>query len=524
MRVDDLTVEVRDATLAKVGQLNGADLVGAQFILKFNEVGSWSVRLHATSTMANLLRTPGYGIVVTGPSGVIMSGPTLAAQLDQTQDDPDGTWTITGADDSVILAERLVYPDPIDADVTSQQFAYDTRNDVAETVLKEYVDANLVSGPAVRQVTGLTVEADLGRGNTVYGDARFQQMQEFFHGLAQTGGIGYRIEQVGSGLQFQVYEPVDRSALVRLDIDNGRLTTSNYSYTAPTVTRAIVGGAGEAEERLFFEGTLAQSTSAETEWGRRVERFVDARNTQESAEFTQHANEALIDEGKTKVALTVTPTDDGTMLFGDEWGLGDTLTVTAGNITTTAVVYTVALSVQADGVYIAAEVGKPLSLGFEERLASETLTQTRRLSEIERNTTGYGVVTNFTGIQGGTIGGTQPTFGGPVFTATYTRFGDMIHFAYSVDFTNILTFGTGQYFMSLPYESRTPTTFAGGTLYDDSSGKFYTITGTVEAGSTTMKLWYVSSNGQTEEFDFNSPTTLTVDDRFDITGVYELQY
>lgn len=524
MNVEDLSVEVRDADLKRVGRLNGADLVGSQFILKYNDVGSWSVRLHATSAMATLLRTPGYGIVVTGPSGVIMSGPTLAAQLDQTQDDPEGTWTISGTDDSVILAERLVYPDPIDADVTSQQFAYDTRNDVAETVLKEYVDANLVSGPAVRQVTGLTVEADLGRGNTVYGDARFQQMQEFFHGLAQTGGIGYRIEQVGSGLQFQVYEPVDRSALVRLDIDNGRLTTSNYSYTAPAVTRAIVGGAGEAEERLFYEGTSAQSTGAETEWGRRIERFVDARNTQESAEFVQHANEALIDDGKTKVALTVTPTDDGTMLFGDEWGLGDTLTVTAGSITTTAVVYTVALSVQADGVYIAAEVGKPLAMGFEERLASETLAQTRRLSEIERNTTGYGVVTQFPGVQGGTIGGTQPTFSGPVFTATYTRFGDMIHFAYSVDFTNITSFGTGQYYMSLPYEARRPATFSGGALYDDSTGNIYSILGIVDAGSTQMKLYYIKSNGETESFEHNKPITLTVDDTFDISGVYELQY
>lgn len=524
MRVDDLTVEVRDETLARVGQLNGADLVGAQFILKYNEVGSWTVRLHSSSAMSTLLRTPGYGVVVTGPAGVIMSGPTLSAQLDQTQDDPDGTWTISGTDDSVILVERLAYPDPIDADVTSQQFAYDVRNDVAETVLKEYVDANLVSGPAVRRVTGLTVESDLARGNTVYAEARFNQMQEFFHGLAQTGGVGYRIEQVANGLVFQVYEPVDRSALVRLDIDNGRLTTTNYSYTAPTLTRAIVGGAGEAEERLFYEGTLTQSTTAETEWGRRIERFVDARNVQENAEFVQNANEALIDEGKTKVALTVTPTDDGTMLFGDEWGLGDTLTVTAGSITTTAVVYTVALSVQADGVYIAAEVGKPVAIGFEDKLADETLAQTRRLSEIERNTTGYGVVTTFTGIQGGTIGGTQPTFTGPVFTATYTRFGDMIHFSYSVDFTNISSFGTGQYFMSLPYEARRPATFSGGALYDDSGGTIYSIIGIVEAGSTQMKLYYLKSNGETEPFEYNKPITLTVDDTFDISGVYELQY
>jgi hypothetical protein len=204
--------------------------------------------------------------------------------------------------------------------------------------------------------------------------------------------------------------------------------------------------------------------------------------------------------------------------------LGDTLTVVAGSIVTTAVVYTVALSVQVDGVYIAAEVGKPLAADFEQKLAEQTVQQTKRISEIERNTTGYGVVTPFPGVEGGTIGGTQPTFSGPVFTATYTRFGDMIHFSYSVDFDNILTFGTGQYYMTLPYNSRRPTTFAGGSLFDDSSGKIYSILGQVDAGSNQMKLYYIQSNGQTDTFEHNKPITLTVDDRFDITGVYELEY
>lgn len=523
MRLEDLTVEVRNKTLERVGALSGADLNGAEFILRFNEVGSWKVTLHSTSPIADLLRTPGFGLIVTGPDGVILSGPTLSARLEQSLSDPDGTWVIEGADDSVILTERLAYPDPTDADVTAQQFAFDVRADVAETVLKEYVDANLVSGPASRQVTNLTVQTDLGRGNAVIGEARFIPLQELLFGLAQTGGVGYKIEQNGTDLEFQVYEPSDLSALIRLDIDNGRLRSADYSYEAPTVTRAIVGGAGEAEERLFFEGTLSQSTSAETEWGRRIERFVDARNSQETVELQQSANEALIDEGKTKIALTVTPTDDGTMLFGSEWGLGDTLTVTAGTVNTTAVVYTVAISIRPDGVYLAAEVGKPVASDYETRLAQQALEQTRRIGEIERNTTGYGVVTTFTGVQGGTSG-TQPTFSGPVFTATYTRFGDMVHFAYSVDFSNILTFGTGQYFMTLPYNSRRPATFTGGSLFDDSGGTIYSILGIVAAGSNQMNLFYLKSNGETEPFEHNKPITLTVDDSFDISGVYELEY
>ena len=73
----------------------------------------------------------------------------------------------------------------------------------------------------------------------------FARMQEMFFGLAQTGGLGYEIKQVGTGLVFDVFEPVDRSAFVRLDIENGRLEQVEYQSQAPLVTRAIVAGAGE---------------------------------------------------------------------------------------------------------------------------------------------------------------------------------------------------------------------------------------------------------------------------------------
>lgn len=385
MRLDNLTVEVRDGDLNRVGQLSGVDLVGSRFVLRHNEVGSWTVLLHATSEMADLLRTPGFGLILTTAQGVVMSGPTISAQLIQSQDDPAGTWTIEGRDDSIVLADRLAYPEPANADVTTQTVAYDVREAAAETVLKQYVDVNLVSGPTVRQVSGLTVTTDSGAGSTVYGRARFNPLNELFFGLAQTGGLGFEIKQLDDELVFDVYEPVDRSANIAFDIENGRLTSTDYIVQAPSVTRAIVAGAGEQEARLFFEGTLTQSTDAEALWGRRIERFVDSRSTDEADDFVQVSSEALIDEGKTRVALTVTPADQSTMLYGRDWGLGDTISVTVRDVTTAAVVYTVALSVQSDGVYLAAEVGRPTPTSYEAELARVSLMQGRRLSEIERN-------------------------------------------------------------------------------------------------------------------------------------------
>lgn len=521
MQIDNLVVEVRDRNLSRVAQVMPEDLVGAQFVLKHNDIGSWQLKVHASSQIIDYLTAPGAGIILEDQSGIIMSGPMTSAQLKQTNTDPQGTWIIDGVDDSIILRDRLAYPDPAEADVTAQTLSHDERNGVVETVLKGYVDANLISGPAIRQVDGLTVEADLSRGGVVYGRARFDNLQEFFYGLAQTGGIGYNIRQSNGDLEFYVYEPQDKTSLVRLDIDNGLLTSSNYSYFAPLATKAIVGGAGEMVERLFVEGSTYDSTVAENAWKRRIELFVDARGSQADADLNQEAIEALVDDGKTRVNISVTPSDDQTMLFGDEWGLGDTITVVVADQEVSAVVYSVAISIQADGVYLAADVGTPIPATYEFMIARNQKKQERRLRAIEK-TTGYGVVTPYPGVQGGTDG-TQPTFSGPVFTATYTRFGDMIYFAYSVDFDNITSFGTGQYYMSLPYPSRRPVTFSGGTLHDVSSNKLYSIIGTVDTGSTTMKLWYVQSNGQQDTFEYNKPITLTNVDHFDITGTYEIE-
>ena len=385
MIIDDLTVEVRDKSLNRVGQLLGADVVGAKFIVRHNNVGYWFVKLPASSPLVGSLRTPGFGLVVTGPGGVIISGPTISAELVQTQDDLQGVWFIGGRDDSRVLEERLAYPQPGNADVATQNVSNDVRTGASETVMKAYVNANLVSGPAVRAVAFLTVASDAGLGATVRGNARFSNLQTLLYDLAQSGGLGYTVAQVGSELVFDVYSPVDRSATIRLDVENGKLSSSKYAYEAPALTRAIVAGAGEAVDRLFIESVTSDSVAAEGTWGRRIESFVDQRGTDDAAQLAQAGFEALVDNGKTRVVMEVTPSDTNTMLYGSDWGLGDTITVVANNVEATAVVYEIGLSVQADGVYLLATVGNPTPQQFEAKLLATQTAHETRISNLERN-------------------------------------------------------------------------------------------------------------------------------------------
>jgi len=523
MRLEDLTVEVRDPQLNRIGVITPENLVGATFVARFNNVGSWSIQLPYNDALGELLRQPGYGIILTGPGDqVILSGPTNSAKLEQNQTNTDGDWLIEGVTDNVVLAERLAYPTPSTDDVTAQTDGSDIRTGAAETVIKEYVDVNLGPGAVTsREVTGLSIQADQARGSTVFANARFDQVQELIYNLAQVGGIGYDLKQQNGGLEFSVFQPTDRSDTIRMDIQNRKLSSSIYKYATANVTRAIVGGRGEAENRIFAERSNADSLAAESSWNRRIERFVDARQSEATNELNTAGDELLVDEGKTIVEMSVTPSDDQTMLYGTDWFLGDKVTVVANDVEAKAVVTEVGVQISNDGVRIGATVGTPIGLEFENKLLTKVNTQDARISNLERATTGYGVNTSYQ--PSGGSSGTQPVFDPADIVGTFNRFGNMVHFQVSVDFDNITDFGTGRYYITLPFQARTEYTFASGHLTDVSQNKLYLIIGYVQANSNQVDLYYLGSSGILEDFTHNAPKTLSTADSFDISGTFEIE-
>jgi hypothetical protein len=126
-------------------------------------------------------------------------------------------------------------------------------------------------------------------------------------------------------------------------------------------------------------------------------------------------------------------------------------------------------------------------------------------------------------IVGGTSG-TQPTFSSdPLFSGSYVRVGDQVHFQIQVDMDNITGFGTGQYYLDLPFPSKYPYKFRDGCLHDISASKDYAIGGHVAAGASRMYLFSTDTQSSAVfdiEFDYNSPVTLTTADNFHIAGTY----
>ena len=123
---------------------------------------------------------------------------------------------------------------------------------------------------------------------------------------------------------------------------------------------------------------------------------------------------------------------------------------------------------------------------------------------------------------GGTLLNPQPTFDGlPLFQGSFIRNGDLVYLQVTVDFDNITDFGTGQYFVSLPFPSKYDATIRSGHIQDVSKSRNYPIVGFITAGSDRMTLWF--TNSLDEPFTASSPANLAVEDSFHIAGSYIAQ-
>jgi hypothetical protein len=123
-------------------------------------------------------------------------------------------------------------------------------------------------------------------------------------------------------------------------------------------------------------------------------------------------------------------------------------------------------------------------------------------------------------VVGGALGD-APTFDGdPLFTGSYVKTGPMVHFRIDVDMDNITDFGSGQYYVDLPFPAKYNYHFRNACLHDVSMPRQFGLSGHVFAGESRVTLFYTDTSGQDVAFDYNSPALLTTSDNFHIAGDY----
>lgn len=309
---------LRDQNLVRQGQID--DFSSLSAVLRHCDVGSWQLDVDRRARTAADLTRPGWGVILTYAGQTLLSGPTT--EYEHVVSAQRQRLVVSGSDDMVWLRRREATPVPtVGAPPYSSQ-AHDVRTGVASTVLREFVDVSAGPGAvAPRRVPGLVLAADPLVGATVTGRARWQVLLTLLQELAIAGGVGFRLVQVGAGLEFQVSAPVDRTGTAKLAVELGNLGSFSYSLRAPSATHVYVGGSGEGAARTIQE----RGSDALAEWGR-MEVFVDRRDTNAAVELDQAAAEALIEQGP-QTSLSITPIDTPQLQFGRDYNLGDRILI-----------------------------------------------------------------------------------------------------------------------------------------------------------------------------------------------------
>jgi len=394
-----LVVQVRDRNMDLVGVLSEEDLADFQIFPAKNNVGTWSLTLPhmvrsasgqwVRHSLGEALATPGSGISVSLPGGRRFSGPMLTPEFQASTSDVGGTWTFTGVSDTIVLADRVAFPDPTieDPQASSQSKAYDVRTGPAETVMRAYVDANIgPSAPAGRRDNRVIMSADQGRGSSRTKSARFASLLDLCRELAVADGLLFDVVQVGHSLEFQVWEAQDLTAAVRMDIESDQLAATKYSYSAPAATRVIVMAQGEGTERLIRTRTNAAALAASANWGRVIERTVDQRQTDDLDEIDAAGDEVLATDGTQIQSVNVTPSDVNAQTVGLKWWVGDLVTVNVAGQPIAADIATIRLSVSSDGIFAGATIGDPVGFDADRVTTSRVGGVESRVSALERNT------------------------------------------------------------------------------------------------------------------------------------------
>jgi hypothetical protein len=365
------------------------DVLHLEVVLRHGDVSTWTLQLNADSQAVAALYAAlaadvftHAGIEVIRNGIVLLSGPVTGFQ--GMRQVGKRTVILSGSDDTIWLARRQAKPDPADATPPYDTQAYDVRTGVASTVMRAYVNANAGPGATTgRPVDGLALAPDPLLGGTVTGQGRFQPVLELLQGLAISGGdLGFRILGTGGGvLQFQVTQPVDRTAAVKFSDGLGNLGDYSYKISAPSGNYAYGGGSGEGTARTFVE---AADTASVATWGR-IEFFRDRRDTADTAQIAQSLSEELAKQAEQR-AIEVTAIDTPQVAFGTHYNLGDRVTAIVDGLTVAEVVRQVTITHSAEGTTIKPTLGTPgnappnipIIFGASARLRSRLVNLERR--------------------------------------------------------------------------------------------------------------------------------------------------
>lgn len=277
---------------------------------------------------------PGMGVILDRDGHHITSGRMWSYGKKGSVDPKTGAVTeevtIGFIANTALLATRSTWQNPthaIGATLATVGREYDIRTGTREDLIIAYINANLGPGALPdRRLASLAMPESRGRGGTTTVSARMNNLSVLVSELAESGDLMAWIERVdtptGPRLELVVRDRPDVSSEVAFGPPgteaNSLVTSWEYLYQEPKVTRSIVAAAGEGTERLY---ATRRDTAAENLWNLSVERPLDQRQTNIQAEADTAMDDDLAD-GTTVSAVTFAVTDTADVKYRRDYAMG----------------------------------------------------------------------------------------------------------------------------------------------------------------------------------------------------------
>lgn len=206
---------------------------------------------------------------------------------------------------------------------------YDKIKDNAETIIKHYVHVNCVSPVDIkRKIPQLDIAPDLKKGTIISWQSRYKQLDTELEEISMYSELGWDIYLDFSNMKwiFEVIEGRNLTAsqdilppvIFSVDFDN--IKGQNFVDSAISYRNAgYVGGQGEEEDRAVIQ-------VGEYEGLERIETFIDARDVEDITELPTRGEQKLAELNKVQ-SFESQIVDFGSFIYGQDWDLGDIVTV-----------------------------------------------------------------------------------------------------------------------------------------------------------------------------------------------------
>lgn len=235
--------------------------------------------------------------------------------------------TVTGYTLKGIVKRRVCVPGAS----SEGTYGYDRIIGSAETVLKHYANANCVSPESTARVIGcLAIEPDEGRGKeNVPWSARFENLADVLESISTYADCGWTIEPDFAAKKMVFRYAPGRDLVsgnknrVTFSAKFGNVSDAVYTVDAKNaINTAYIGGAGEDENRSILGVGDVQDLA-------RREMWTEAGSISDPEELEYEALHRIAQKPMTET-ITANVIAGGTARYGQDWDIGDLVTVSAG--------------------------------------------------------------------------------------------------------------------------------------------------------------------------------------------------